>query len=92
MRLFSKHELALAHGKAKSLFPKVREQFEYARENIESIKRISGLDSSVMDAGGQNSFKTAFISKLFEFVKRLLYMVSAFFIFTIIFRNVRLST
>lgn len=56
---------------------------------MDSIKRVAGLDPSSSD--NKETYASIILSKVFDFVKRLIYLAAAFLIFTMIFKNVRLT-
>lgn len=73
------------YGNRNKYYDKMKEQYAYARESIESIKKVNnGLDITKP----KETYSTIMVSKLFEFVKRLIYLGALFFIFTMVFRNV----
>jgi hypothetical protein len=41
-RLYAKYEILYAYQANNRFYEKVKEQFNYARENLESIRRASG--------------------------------------------------
>lgn len=45
VRLYNKHELSLAYNGQNKYYEKVKQQYEYAKENIESLKKAT--DGSV---------------------------------------------
>ena len=46
MRLYNKHELNLAFNRDSNYYDKVREQYEYAKENLESMKRAVSAEGA----------------------------------------------
>jgi hypothetical protein len=64
----------------------VKEQFNYARENLESIRKAAGVGQTAED----ESLRSAIINHLFKFFKRMLFLGLSFFIFTLIYKTVRL--
>ena len=62
---------------------------EYARENVESMKKV--VVGSGEAGGTDDSYTASILSKIFDFIKRLLYLGAAFIIFTMIFRSVTYS-
>lgn len=88
IRLYNKHELALAYNSNNKYYDKVKQQYDYARENVDSIKRVAGLDTTNPDGSQHETYFTIALSKVFDFVKRLIYLAAAFIIFTMIFKNV----
>ena len=64
----------------------MHEQFNYAVENVDSIRRATGLNATE-DYGGGESLRSAILQHFIRFLKSLLYLGCAFFIFTLIFKN-----
>lgn len=90
IRLFNKHELSLSYNSHNKYFDKLRQQYDYAKDNVDSIKKVVNSDASSGGKSTAESVTNAIISKLFDFVKRILYLGAAFIIFTMVFRNVRI--
>jgi hypothetical protein len=67
-------------------YDKIRQQYEYAKENVDSIKRSAGM--GVSSANMTESLQNEFLAKCIEFVKKILYLAAAFFVFTLIVKNV----
>ena len=84
-RLYAKYELPYAYQGNNRFYDKVKDQFNYARENLESIRKASGAASA---EGQDESFRSAIVGHVIKFIKSLLYLGCAFFIFTLIFKNV----
>ena len=82
-RLYAKYELPYAYNSNHRYYEKVKQQYMYAYENLESIRRAAGGESaeSGTDAEG---IRQAIISRLISFAKNLLYLGCAFFIFTLL--------
>jgi len=85
IRLYQKNEMSYATSGSTKYFDKVRQQYEYARENIDSLRKSAGLEAS--SKGTTDDLTNIFVAKLFEFVKKLIYLVAAFLIFTMIFKS-----
>jgi hypothetical protein len=49
-RLYVKYELPYAYNSNHRYYEKVKEQYQYAIENLESLRRASGMET----AGGEN--------------------------------------
>ena len=92
IRLYSKYELSLAYNSTNKYYDRVKQQYDYARDNVDSIKRVAGIDTSTGLGGLSGSDKDTYfhiaLGKVFEFIKRLIYLAAAFLIFTMIFKNV----
>jgi hypothetical protein len=86
VRLYHKNEMSYATSGQTKYYDKIRQQYDYARDNIDSLKRSAGLD--VTSKGANEDFTNIFIAKFFEFVKRVIYLFAAFLVFTMIFKNV----
>jgi preprotein translocase subunit SecG len=65
----------------------LHEQFNYAIENVDSIRRATGLNASEASGGGESVVRSAIVQHFIRFIKSLLYLGCAFFIFTLIFKN-----
>lgn len=87
VRLYHKNEMSYATNGSTKYYDKVRQQYDYARDNIDSVRRSAGLDSA--QKGGGEEFTNIFIAKFFEFLKRLFFLMAGFVIFTMIFKSVR---
>ena len=86
MRLYRKYELPYAYQGNHKYYTKLHEQFTYAVENVDSIRRATGLNASEA-ANDAESVRSAILKHFIKFVKSLLYLGCAFFIFTLIFKN-----
>ncbi len=64
----------------------MHEQFNYAVDNVDSIRRATGLNASEA-SGGDSGVRSAIVQHFIKFIKSLLYLGCAFFIFTLIFKN-----
>ena len=85
-RLYAKYEISYAYNSTHRYYDKLKQQYQYARENLESMRRASG-DSASGDHEPEG-LRQAIISRLIIFAKNLLYLGFAFFIFALIFKNV----
>jgi hypothetical protein len=87
-RLYAKYEILYAYQANNRFYDKVKEQFNYARENLESIRRASGQAGP---EGQDDSIRYAILTHVIRFIKRLLFLGCSFFIFTLIYKTVRLT-
>jgi ATP-dependent Zn protease len=86
VRLYRKYELPYAYQGNHKFYQKLHEQFNYALENVDSIRRATGSSASEEGASGE-SVRQAILKHFIKFIKSLLYIGCAFFIFTLIFKN-----
>jgi hypothetical protein len=84
VRLYQKHQMDFLFDSMSTNFEKVHEQYQFAKDNIDSIKKVSP-----MEGVGANNYIKAFVTQFFSFLKRLLYLLAAFLVFTLIFNKVR---
>lgn len=85
-RLYAKYELPYAYQGNNRFYDKAKEQYTYARENMESLRRASG-QGAAGEEGEQ--VRSAIVKHVIKFIKQLLYLACGFFIFTLVFKNVR---
>mmetsp|Transcript_45927 Transcript_45927/g.33675 ORF Transcript_45927/g.33675 Transcript_45927/m.33675 type:complete len:140 (-) Transcript_45927:1297-1716(-) len=85
LRLFNKHEMVLSYKRQSPFYEKIMEQVDYARENIESLKKA--VDASKKSKAEEDNYTSIIVSKGFDLAKRLLYVAATFLIFSLIFRN-----
>ena len=86
VRLYRKYELPYAYQGNHKFYQKLHEQFNYALENVDSIRRATGSSASEEGSSGE-SVRQAILKHFIKFIKSLLYIGCAFFIFTLIFKN-----
>lgn len=87
IRLFNKHEIGLSYNSNSKYLEKVRQQYEYAKENVDSLKKVANAEGMNGRATAEG-YTNIIISKIFDFTKRLIYLGAAFIIFTLVFKNV----
>lgn len=87
-RLYAKYELPYAYHTNNRYYEKVKQQYIYAKENLESLKRASGETQG----DEAENLRNAIVSRTITFVKNLLYLGCAFFIFAVIFKVVSINT
>ena len=51
-RLYTKYELTFAFNSSNKYFDKLMNQYNYAKENIESLRKASGGAASTLYSGG----------------------------------------
>lgn len=85
MRLYRKYELPYAYQGNHKYYQKLHEQFNYAMENVDSIRRATGSQFSQEISG--ESVRSTILKHVIRFIKNLLYLGCAFFIFTFIFKT-----
>ena len=85
-RLYAKYELPYAYNTNHRYYEKLKQQYIYAKENLESLKRASGDNQG--EPSDPENLRNAIISRLIQFVKNLLYLGCAFFIFSVLFKVV----
>ena len=88
--MYNKHELTLAYNSRNEYYDEMKLQFDYARENLESLMRIVNIDTSYASrAGGaaNETISTTMLSKFFELLTKLLYVGIFAIIFLLIFRQ-----
>ncbi len=78
-----------AYNSKHKAYEKIKQQCIYARENLDSLKRASGGDASGVNE--PEGLRQAIVSRTISFIKNLLYLGCAFFIFTLVFKNVSLA-
>lgn len=86
VRLFNKHELALSMNTTSKYYDKAKQQADYARDNIESIRRSATGERA--GESGKEGYSGIVLKRLFDFVKKMLFVIGGFFIFTMVFKNV----
>ena len=52
--MYNKYELSLAYNKNSVYLEKVKQQYEYAKENLDSIKRVAGIETTTTASGVDN--------------------------------------
>lgn len=70
-----------------SKIEKVHEQYEFARQNLDSIKKVAPADAS-SGKDGEQDYMTLFLNQMFQLVKRVIYMFAAFIVFLYVFNKV----
>jgi hypothetical protein len=64
----------------------VLEQYKFARDNIDSIRRIIPGEKGL--AGGEENYLDPLLEHFNSFVKRLFFLMLTFVVLVLVFRNV----
>ncbi|CDW88406.1 metalloprotease m41 ftsh [Stylonychia lemnae] len=86
VRLYNKHELSYSISNQVKYFDKIRQQYEYAKENIESLRKNSG-SNEFKSLNLKENLQNVFITKFFDFIKKVIFVGVGFFAFTMIFKQ-----
>ena len=88
IRLFNKHETEFFKNTKDSFLEKINDQYEYAKDNTESLGKVKSSQSKDARMKGESSTLTQhMINKSFEFVTKIIYLGAFAIVAMLIFKN-----
>ncbi len=86
--MYQKHQMDFLFDSMSPNFEKVQTQYQFAKDNLDSIKKVAPEDASSGKKGAE-SYAAVFLTQFFQLLKRMLYLAAAFVVFVLLFNKVR---